>query len=149
MHDIPYSTDRFDTETVRLKLSLKLLEIIRHWQGHEDMSIEGEDHQTVVRFLRDIFDTHAVDLDESGLLDRSHVQSDRFRRKSENFTGLSLKNFITQWKLGHSCEQILQGEKLSVIAKQYHFTDASHYRRVFKQYFQMTPVEYRTSRVAQ
>lgn len=84
------------------------------------------------------------DLSTRDLADLQGVSSEHFCRSFKALTGMTVMNYINQMRVNLACE-LLHDESLSIlaIATQVGFSSSPYFCKVFKEYMQRTPTEYR------
>ena len=78
------------------------------------------------------------------LAEKMCMSVSQLNRKMKNITGMSPANYIMHMRLEKGRRQLSLSEKsIGDIAYECGFTDASHFGRIFKQTYNMTPSQYR------
>ena len=131
-----------------LHSTLDLLTALVYAQLEEDRDHWGESRRTEMREIKLFIDTHLAEPRLSATtIARSHFVSVRYLQYLFQEEGLTVSGYIRDRRLEH-CRLDLQDraqESLSIneIAQRWGFPTASHFSRVFRAQFGMTPSEFR------
>lgn len=95
----------------------------------------------VIRFIHDHFDT---DLSLQQLADRFRVSPSRLSRLFKEETGMNFIDYLIRFRMNKAKEWLAHTEMpIKQIAERLSYTSVQNFTRVFKQYEQLPPGEYR------
>ncbi len=133
-------------ESMRLRLlffQILLLLLEEMAQGGDIQQKFAPEHARIVPALEMVFRVRTLITNDEAA-DACGLSRDRFLRLFKRLMGESFATFALLHRLGHAKLEVSQGEKpLKAIARDWGFTDQSHFHRVFVKYLGCTPAVYR------
>ncbi|OBZ12402.1 response regulator [Bacillus sp. FJAT-26390] len=106
-------------------------------------SIEKE--STIVEKVKRLIETHLFDeMSRESLAASVHINPAYLSRLFRKESGMSLSDYMIQQKMKKVNELLLNsGETVSNIAKMFHYTNFSHFSKLYRKYYGLNPQEYR------
>ncbi|SDW88887.1 helix-turn-helix domain-containing protein [Paenibacillus sp. CF384] len=108
------------------------------------MSLLDTESTVVDKVKRYINDHLFDDLSREELAAFAHINSAYLSRLFKKEAGVSLTDFIVEERMKKAKDMLLYSEEsVSNIAKAFHYTNFSHFSKLFRKYYGMNPQEYR------
>ncbi|RAP76726.1 response regulator transcription factor [Paenibacillus montanisoli] len=108
------------------------------------LSLLDTESSVVDKVKRYIIDRLFDDLSREELAAFAHINSAYLSRLFKKEAGVSLTDYIVEERMKKAKEMLLYTEEsVSNIAKAFHYTNFSHFSKLFRKYYGMNPQEYR------
>lgn len=112
----------------------------------EDTESNGYSEQGAVESAVQYIQEHIYDrISRTELAEYVHLNPEYFSKLFRNETGLSFKDYVLREKMRHAAVLLKDSSlPVSIIASKIGFVNFSHFSHTFKNYYDMTPQDYRS-----
>ncbi|BBH21304.1 hypothetical protein Back11_26490 [Paenibacillus baekrokdamisoli] len=108
------------------------------------LSLLDTEYSVVDKVKRYIGDHLLDEISREDLASIAHINSAYLSRLFKKEVGLSLTDYIQQERMKKASDMLIQSdETISNIAKAFHYTNFSHFSKLFRKYYGMNPQAYR------
>ncbi|MGN7356441.1 response regulator transcription factor [Paenibacillus sp. SAF-054] len=101
--------------------------------------------EPVTKSLQLIQSAYADDISLSQIAEQVHLNKTYLSELFKKEVGTSFNDYLTQIRIDRAKEMILAGKRMSILAEQVGYPNASYFTKVFKKVTGMTPGEYKSS----
>jgi len=132
-------------------LELFIIQLLRLHEFHFTIgestdNVENESILAIMRYIQNNFKTVTLS-DAAKFFNYSEAHLSRLVKK---FTGKTFTNIIQTIKIQYSARLLLESKmSIAEIIDEVGYTDNSHFYRIFKQYYHMTPAQYQQDNLNQ
>lgn len=131
-------------------ISLLILQMLRNWKEHgllEQLEYNKKSDDSSIHDVLMYIDEHSHEkLVVEDLAKMCHMSYSYFAKTFHRLYGQSCKEYIESVRLGKAENLLLfTSHDLNYISNETGFSDCSHFIRVFKRKYHMTPKQYRTT----
>lgn len=159
---LPFITEKFTqmlscNPICRLAYFLEILGVLVEVPEDESILLSEKEfslsstsihHQAIDRVIRYMIDHHAEEISLDDVLKVSHMSKPTFSRQFKRHTGKTFVDFLNEVRLDEVRRALLETEEsISRIALQAGFGNLSHFNRLFRRHFGISPSEFRRKRV--
>ncbi|TBL71597.1 response regulator [Paenibacillus thalictri] len=138
-HEAAHSVDSLETWGSRLILSL---------QEHALKEAKGSHHSSVQKAQQFVHSNLEHDISLQSLADHVYLHPAYLSKIFKLETGEGVSDYIYRLRMEKASYLLIEtNEKIHEISKKSGYPNPSHFSRVFKKYFDMTPEEYRSKEV--
>lgn len=158
---IPLVSERFSqmltcSPIQRLAHFLEILSVLIHVPEGEcpilsekefSLSSTSIHHKAIDRVIRYTIERHAEDISLDDVLKVAHMSKPTFSRQFKRHTGKTFVDFLNEIRLDQVRRALLETEEsISRVALQSGFGNLSHFNRLFRRHFGISPSEFRKKR---
>lgn len=123
---------------------LRQLNLCKSGNQYENREKVNETDKRIYEISSFIHANYARDLSLEMLAERFFLSSSHLSRRFHKITGFKLIEYIQRTRLRNAQQKLVfTSERISVIAEQCGFTSFSQFSRVFRQYYKVSPTDYR------
>lgn len=145
----PFSVDELKTRVAKLLEQRKLLRekyanAVRERQS-DNVEISDADKEFMVRLQKALYaNISDTNLSSEVLADKLFISKSQLNRKVKSITGLDTATYVRQSRMSFAKKLISAGDlSIGDIVERCGFESPSYFTKIFKQYFGVTPSQYR------
>ena len=79
---------------------------------------------------------------ETVLAEKLGISRTKLMTTFKEYTGITLNNYLTQYRIKKAIQHLLDGETVQVVAEKCGFGDPSNFIRAFRTQYNTTPINY-------
>jgi AraC-like DNA-binding protein len=138
-----------DEETyIMMPLLLKSLFIDFDRFGTESSAEDAENHDEIVEAVHYITAHYNLSLTLDSLADRANLSPTYFSKKFHQTTGMGMKEYLTYIRLNQASKELLStNHTITQIAINSGFSNSNYFKDAFKKMYNVSPRQYRASRI--
>lgn len=134
------------TFAIRARVLLLFVEILKVWEKNERLQPENKPDNivTAIQLAKNYIIHNCADVDKQDLAKKCNMSYSYFARVFKKYVGMGISEYINHAKI-EEAQRLLLANNASVVsvAKKLNFSSASHFIRLFKEYKNMTPKEFK------
>lgn len=138
--------NNFDTKNINLYIILNkiILTLISYFKKESDIQTSYIMDKRIVNIMKYIEKNFNEDITIEGLANQYYISSSTLSKLFKSETGKYFSDYLNEIRVSKSLKDLLYtGNSIEDIALQYGFNNSKTYRRRFKQFYGLSPTDYK------